>query len=142
MDSPTGIALDPSSATPLYQQLFDQIAARVASRAFPPGYRLPPTRVLASQLSTHRNTVVRAYVDLERAGFVSSTVGRGTFVAQGQPPAASAAGAGARRSRSRSRRLPAPSGHSFQGRASALPLPGAAFRYGATPWIWVVGEYS
>jgi len=87
MESPSGISLDPASSTPLYQQLFDQIAERVASRAYPPGYRLPPTRVLATQLHTHRNTVVRAYVDLENAGFVASTVGRGTFVvAQDRPP--------------------------------------------------------
>src|SRR4051812_10027027 len=87
MDSPSGIALDPAASTPLYQQLFDQIAERVTSRAFPAGYRLPPTRVLATQLCTHRNTVVRAYVDLENAGFVASTVGRGTFVvAQDQQP--------------------------------------------------------
>jgi 2-aminoadipate transaminase len=90
MQAPTGIALDPSSETPLYQQLFDQIAERVQSRAFPPGYRLPPTRTMAVQLSTHRNTVVRAYSDLEQAGFVTSTVGRGTFVAQDRPPPPSA----------------------------------------------------
>jgi len=32
----------------------------------------PPTRALADELSTHRNTVVRVYEELESAGFVSS----------------------------------------------------------------------
>lgn len=84
----TGLSLDPSSADPLYKQIFDQVVARIKSRAFPAGHRLPPTRSLADELSTHRNTVVRAYADLEAAGFVSSTVGRGTFVvALPEPPA-------------------------------------------------------
>lgn len=83
----TGIEVDPSSADPLYKQIFDQVVARIRSRAFPPGHRLPPTRALADELSAHRNTVVRAYTDLEAAGFVSSAVGRGTFVvALPEPP--------------------------------------------------------
>jgi GntR family transcriptional regulator/MocR family aminotransferase len=77
----TGITLDATSAEPLYKQIFDQLVARIRSRAFPAGHRLPPTRALAEELETHRNTVVRAYADLESAGFVQSTVGRGTFVA-------------------------------------------------------------
>ncbi len=77
-----GITLHPESDAPLYRQLFDQIAARIRNATFPPGFRLPPTRALAEQLSTHRNTVVRAYEDLEAAGFVHSSVGRGTFVAE------------------------------------------------------------
>lgn len=77
-----GITLHPESDAPLYRQLFDQIAARIRNATFPPGFRLPPTRALAQQLATHRNTVVRAYEDLEAAGFVRSAVGRGTFVAE------------------------------------------------------------
>jgi 2-aminoadipate transaminase len=70
---------------PIYRQIFDQIVQRIETRAFPRGFKLPPSRVLARELATHRNTVVRAYADLEAAGFVSSTVGRGTFVeAQGE----------------------------------------------------------
>jgi GntR family transcriptional regulator/MocR family aminotransferase len=66
----------------MYQQLFDVIAERIRSGTFPAGHRLPPTRALARSLSVHRNTVVRAYEELEGAGLVQSTVGRGTFVAQ------------------------------------------------------------
>ena len=97
METPIGIVLEPQKGEPLYRQLFDQIVHRIRSGTFPPGYRLPPTRSLAGQLSTHRNTVVRAYEDLESAGFTQSTVGRGTFVAE-QPPVATPtvqAGAGA-----------------------------------------------
>lgn len=76
-----GLALQASSEDPFYRQIFDQIVDRVRTGAFPSGYKLPPTRELARTLGTHRNTVVRAYEDLLAAGFVESTVGRGTFVA-------------------------------------------------------------
>ncbi len=90
METSVGIALRPGEGEPLYRQLFEQIVERIRTGTFPPGYRLPPTRTLASQLATHRNTVVHAYEELESAGFVHSTVGRGTFVAE-QPPAAAPA---------------------------------------------------
>lgn len=81
MPSPTlGLNVRPTGEAPIYQQIFDQIADRIRSGAFPDGFRLPPTRLLAAQLGTHRNTVVRAYAELEAAGFLASTVGRGTFV--------------------------------------------------------------
>ena len=86
----TGITLDPASGEPLYKQIFDQVVARIRSRALPPGHRLPPSRSLAEEIDTHRNTVVRAYADLEAAGFVTSTVGRGTFVAPQPEPRAHA----------------------------------------------------
>lgn len=83
-----GLRLDPSQPVALYQQVFDAIVERIRSGAFPAGFRLPPTRVLAAELDAHRNTVVRAYLRLEEAGFVTSAVGRGTFV---RAPAASRA---------------------------------------------------
>jgi DNA-binding transcriptional MocR family regulator len=85
-----GLSLDPRSSEPMYQQIFDQVVERIRSGTFPTGFRLPPTRSLAGALHTNRNTVVRAYEDLLAAGFVESTVGRGTFVAATQPPATQA----------------------------------------------------
>lgn len=82
-----GIKLDVRSKLPLHRQIFDEVVARIEARAFPPGYKLPATRVLAQELSTHRNTVARAYAELEAAGFVSSGVGRGTFVEAALPAA-------------------------------------------------------
>lgn len=77
--------LDRSGPSPLYQQLFEQLAERIAEGVFPQGLRLPPTRQLARRLGVHRNTVIRAYEELADAGFVTGEVGRGTFV---QLPAA------------------------------------------------------
>jgi 2-aminoadipate transaminase len=75
-----GFKLNPRNDEPIHRQVFDQIVARIQSRAFPPGFKLPPTRVLARELQAHRNTIARAYADLEEAGFVRGSVGRGTYV--------------------------------------------------------------
>ena len=58
----TGFTVDDSRADPLFRQIADQIVARIENGAFPQGFRLPPTRALAQELGTHRNTVVRAKV--------------------------------------------------------------------------------
>src|SRR5262245_45668487 len=79
------LTLDAGRDAPLYRQVVDQIKARIRSGTLPAGYRLPPTRDLARHLKTHRNTVVRAYEELAASGHTTSTVGRGTFVAE--PPA-------------------------------------------------------
>ena len=88
----SGISIYPRRSEPLHTQIFDQVATRIRSGAFPAGHRLPPSRALALEIGAHRNTVVRAYEDLEAAGLVRSTVGRGTFV-EPAAPAAPAAGA-------------------------------------------------
>lgn len=85
MDRSLDISVDLASETPLYQQIRDQIAERIASGALVVGARLPPTRALADQLGAHRNTVVRAFEELVAQGLVDSVVGRGTFVAGPAP---------------------------------------------------------
>ncbi|HTU62008.1 MAG TPA: GntR family transcriptional regulator, partial [Polyangiales bacterium] len=102
-----GIKLDLRRKEPLHRQIFDQVVARIETRAFPPGFKLPPSRELARELGTHRNTVARAYTDLEAAGFVSAGVGRGTFVQAGDQPRLAAV-SGARESEGM-RELPWPS---------------------------------
>jgi GntR family transcriptional regulator/MocR family aminotransferase len=95
LDFSVGIRLDPSNKQlPLHRQLFDEVVTRIQARAFPPGYKLPATRALAEELGLHRNTVARAYAELEAAGFVSSTVGRGTFVEPLAQPAHAAPSGG------------------------------------------------
>lgn len=80
MGQDIGLKVDPRRDEPIYRQIFDQIVGRIEAGTFPSGYKLPPSRVLADELKAHRNTVARAYADLEAAGFVASSVGRGTFV--------------------------------------------------------------
>lgn len=70
-----------SPATPIYRQIADSVARRVAQMDLPSGTRLPPERELAAALRVSRATVVTAYRDLEARGLVRGFVGRGTFVA-------------------------------------------------------------
>lgn len=76
------LSLDAGADAPLYDQIAQHIRRRIQEGELLPGARLPPTRTLAQQLGVHRKTVVRAYEELEAQGWVDSTVGRGTFVAQ------------------------------------------------------------
>ena len=59
----------------------NRIAYLIGSGAYVPGDRLPTVRALAVDLDISYNTVNRAYMDLEREGYISTRKGRGTFVA-------------------------------------------------------------
>jgi len=82
------IALNRASPQPLYAQLAQDIQRRIRSGALPPGARLPTVRELARQLGVTRLTIHSAYSELQAGGWVEATVGRGTFVATQQEPAA------------------------------------------------------
>ena len=73
-------ALTHDSETPLYRQLFEQIAARIRSGSLSRGERLPATRELAGMLGLNRTTVSAAYEMLEAEGLIAGQVGRGSFV--------------------------------------------------------------
>lgn len=75
--SPT---LRQDSDIPLYRQLFEQIAGKIRSGAWPHGERLPATRELAGQLGLNRTTISAAYELLESEGLITGQVGRGSFV--------------------------------------------------------------
>lgn len=75
-------AIDHSSGLPVWIQIKNRIAYLIGSGAFVPGDRLPTVRALAVDLDISYNTVNRAYMDLEREGYISTRKGRGTFVAE------------------------------------------------------------
>lgn len=68
------------SEIPASTQLYDQIWFAIASRQYPPGYRLPSTRQLAMQTGLHRNTISKVYRQLEEAGVVEAMPGSGIYV--------------------------------------------------------------
>lgn len=86
MNADLGLKTDPQSDLPLYRQIATQLSARIHEGTLPPGFRLPPTRKLATALGTNRNTVVAAFEQLTASGTLVSVVGRGTFVADAPPP--------------------------------------------------------
>ena len=74
--------IDHNSGLPVWIQIKNRIAYLIGSGAFVPGDRLPTVRALAVDLDISYNTVNRAYMDLEREGYISTRKGRGTFVAE------------------------------------------------------------
>ncbi len=76
--------IQPDSEIPASTQLFNQIRFAIASRQYPPAYKLPSTRALAMQTGLHRNTISKVYRQLEEDGLVESLAGSGIYVrAQG-----------------------------------------------------------
>lgn len=77
------IVIDKQMATPLFRQIYEQIATSILKGEFKAGTRLPSSRELAAQLGISRNVAVEAYDQLLAEGFVESRQGSGTRVAAG-----------------------------------------------------------
>ncbi|MGE5561393.1 MAG: GntR family transcriptional regulator [Chloroflexota bacterium] len=77
--------IDPSSGTPIYRQIFDQVRQAVAGGTLRPGDRLPSVRDLAIELAVNPNTIAKAYQELERGGVIETPRGRGSFIADASP---------------------------------------------------------
>ena len=73
------ILLDPRDHRPIYEQIIEKMSELLAMGALPQDEPLPSVRALASELSINPNTVQRAYVELERRGFIYSIKGKGNF---------------------------------------------------------------
>lgn len=70
----------PGGQQPLYRQLVDAIADRIASGKLATGARLPPQREIARSLGVNVTTVTRALSALQQRGLVQGRPGRGTIV--------------------------------------------------------------
>ncbi len=64
----------------LTQQLVDRFAAAIDAEQLDPGEKLPTTRALSAEAGINHLTAARAYRRLAELGYVTATVGRGTFV--------------------------------------------------------------
>lgn len=72
--------LDESSSLPLWVQLRDRMAYLINSGYYKPGEKLPTVRKYAADLHIAYNTVSKAYMGLERDGYVTTVRGSGVFV--------------------------------------------------------------
>jgi len=79
------LVLDQSSPIPPYEQIGSQIRALIVGSHLIPGSLLPSVRQLARDLGIAPNTVVRAYNELERDGWVVSSARKGVMVAEHPP---------------------------------------------------------
>ena len=78
------------------QQLVTHISTLIDAGELGPGARLPATRALAADAGINHLTAVRVYRRLAELGYVTSAVGRGTFVRRRVPVPAPGARAAAR----------------------------------------------
>jgi GntR family transcriptional regulator len=74
------------SGKAVYLQLVDQVKAAVASGAMRAGEPLPGIRPLAEDLRVNRNTVAKAYAELETQGVIETVAGKGCFVRENHSP--------------------------------------------------------
>lgn len=79
------IIISTTSKEPLFKQIKQQIKQQIHTGVLEEGDALPSIRKLAKEIQVSVITTKRAYEDLERDGYVISTVGKGTFVAGQQP---------------------------------------------------------
>lgn len=87
MHSDALILLSAADSRPMYQQIVDQITARVMAGDWGPGQPLPSIRELAAGSGVSVITVKRAYEELERAGVIHTRHGKGSVVADRPEPA-------------------------------------------------------
>lgn len=66
--------------SPRYKSIVDKFSTKINKGEWPPGYKLPTHRALATQYKVAIVTASRVYAELEAIGLVSGEVGRGTFV--------------------------------------------------------------
>lgn len=74
------IIISNSTSKPIYEQITSQIKQMIMTGELKPGESIPSMRSLAKSLHISVITVQRAYEDLQRDGFIETTIGRGSFV--------------------------------------------------------------
>ena len=79
-------AINFKSGKPVYLQLADQVKTAAASGAMRAGESLPSIRPLAEELRVNRNTVAKAYAELEAQGVIETHPGKGCFLRVAQSP--------------------------------------------------------
>src|SRR6267378_3767486 len=74
------------SGKPVYLQVVDQIKSAAASGALQAGEALPCIRPLAEELRVNRNTIAKAYTELESQGVIETLPGKGCFLKENNSP--------------------------------------------------------
>lgn len=74
------IVIDNRDRRAIYEQVVDRLSNLMLIGVLQPGEKLPSVRSLAVDLSINPNTIQKAYLELERQGYVYSVKGVGSFV--------------------------------------------------------------
>ena len=76
------IILSNNSNVPIYEQIENAIKEAIFSNELKEEEMLPSVRNLANDLKISFLTVKRAYDELEKAGFIKTVQGKGSYVAR------------------------------------------------------------
>ena len=74
------IIITNSSGLPIFSQIENAIKEAIFSNELKEGEMLPSVRSLANELKISFLTVKRAYDELEKAGFIKTVQGKGSYV--------------------------------------------------------------
>lgn len=86
MDSPVQIPfksfiqIKPNDSTALYLQIVFEFIKAIQIGHLPEGTKLPGTRILCKLFSVNRNTLIKAFNDLELQGWIEILPNKGTFI--------------------------------------------------------------
>lgn len=69
-----------NASKPIYEQITSQMKAMIISGELKTGEAIPSMRSLAKSLHISVITVQKAYEDLQRDGFIETTIGKGSYV--------------------------------------------------------------
>lgn len=75
------IIISNNADKPIYEQITSQMKEMIMNGELKEGDSIPSMRALAKSIRVSVITVQKAYEDLQRDGFIETTVGRGSFVA-------------------------------------------------------------
>ena len=89
------IHIDRTKQEPIYRQIIREIRTLIDTGTLTPGYRLPPSRVLATKIGVNRSTVYRAFEELWALGYVEGRPGSYVTVRERIPIAEETRGRGA-----------------------------------------------
>ena len=76
------ILIDHKDRRPIYEQIIERFQQMILCGALQPDTPMPSVRGLAMELSLNPNTIQRAYQELERAGYIYTIKGKGSFVSE------------------------------------------------------------
>lgn len=78
------IIIDYKDRRPIYEQVMERFEELILKGVLEPGSQMPSVRNLAMELSINPNTIQRAYMELERQGYIYTVKGRGSFISDSE----------------------------------------------------------
>ncbi len=74
--------INTQSKEPIFEQIQAQILRFIQAGVLSPGDRLPSVRQLAQENGINPNTVSKAYIELEKSGYVHNIPKKGVYVSE------------------------------------------------------------